>query len=381
MKQSAIKKEYCQSCGMPLRFDVEEYLGTNADQTRSDEYCYYCLKDGEYIVEIPMGQMVDIWVKYTDKYNEYSATEYTPQELRALLNKRLPTLKRWKQKETTRSLHLEAVSQVKAYIDNNLFKTIKPDELAQMVNLSVFHFRRVFRQTTGENIGSYIQRIRLEHIAHLLISNRLTINEILKITNYQTKFSLSKAFRKHFGISMTTYRERFLINKEEDNAESEFAWEPVIKRLQAQKAICYSVENVTGDKIKYLDIWQKVIDYRNKATDSGLNHKFLSISMDNPLITPHEKCRFYVGIAITEMIKAENGFTVQEIPGGLYVVIKHKGNYSALPELYQLIHENWLPQNGYSQRCPMSFEVYLNSPRNTDVSELLTEIYIPIVKL
>ena len=63
MEQETLKKQYCQSCGMPLRFDVEEYLGTNADQSRSDEYCYYCLKDGEYIVDIPMEQMVDIWIK------------------------------------------------------------------------------------------------------------------------------------------------------------------------------------------------------------------------------------------------------------------------------------------------------------------------------
>ena len=57
---------------MPLRFDVEEYLGTNSDGSRSDEFCYYCLKDGKYIVDISMWEMIDIWIKYTDKYNEYA---------------------------------------------------------------------------------------------------------------------------------------------------------------------------------------------------------------------------------------------------------------------------------------------------------------------
>ena len=56
---------------MPLRFDIEKYLGTNSDGSRSDEYCYYCLKDGKYIVDIPMSEMINIWIKYTDKYNEY----------------------------------------------------------------------------------------------------------------------------------------------------------------------------------------------------------------------------------------------------------------------------------------------------------------------
>ena len=51
MIESEINKRYCQSCGMPLRFDVEKYLGTNSDGSRSDEYCYYCLKDGKYIIK------------------------------------------------------------------------------------------------------------------------------------------------------------------------------------------------------------------------------------------------------------------------------------------------------------------------------------------
>lgn len=47
---------------MPLRFDIEKYLGTNSDGSRSDEYCYYCLKDGKYIVDIPMSEMINIWI-------------------------------------------------------------------------------------------------------------------------------------------------------------------------------------------------------------------------------------------------------------------------------------------------------------------------------
>ena len=194
---------------MPLRFDVEEYLGTNADHSCSDEYCYYCLKDGNYTVDISMNEMVDIWVKYTDKYNWYSGTDYTPQELKTLLNKRLPTLKRWRQKEMTQHVHYEAVNGVRTYIDQNLFHELDPEQLAEMVHLSFFHFRKVFRNVTGENIGTYIQRLRLEYIAHLLIATGQSIEEIGMQTNYQTKFSLAKAFKKHFGISMSAYREKY----------------------------------------------------------------------------------------------------------------------------------------------------------------------------
>ena len=136
-----------------------------------------------------MNEMVDIWVKYTDKYNWYSGTDYTPQELKTLLNKRLPTLKRWRQKEMTQYVHYEAVNGVRTYIDQNLFHELDPEQLAEMVHLSFFHFRKVFRNVTGENIGTYIQRLRLEYIAHLLIATGQSIEEIGMQTNYPVSYT------------------------------------------------------------------------------------------------------------------------------------------------------------------------------------------------
>ena len=106
---------------MPLRFDIEKYLGTNSDGSRSDEYCYYCLKDGKYIVDIPMSEMINIWIKYTDKYNEYADTAYSPEELRHILNERLPNLKRWKQKLETCNIHHQKIQDIIVYINNHLF--------------------------------------------------------------------------------------------------------------------------------------------------------------------------------------------------------------------------------------------------------------------
>lgn len=209
MIESEINKKYCQSCGMPLRFDVEKYLGTNSDGSQSDEYCYYCLKDGKYIVDIPMSEMINIWIKYTDKYNEYADTMYSPEELRTILNGRLPKLKRWKQKLETSNIHHQKIQNIIVHINNHLFDSLDTDRLSDMSGLSKYHFRRVFQAVTGENIGIYIQRLRLEHIAHLLVSTDFTLNQILEQTSYQTKFSLAKAFKKHFGIPASQYREKY----------------------------------------------------------------------------------------------------------------------------------------------------------------------------
>ena len=48
--------KFCQSCGMPLSPEV---LGTNADGSKSDEYCIYCYKDGAFTGDFTMDQMIE----------------------------------------------------------------------------------------------------------------------------------------------------------------------------------------------------------------------------------------------------------------------------------------------------------------------------------
>ncbi|MDR2037589.1 MAG: GyrI-like domain-containing protein [Bacteroidales bacterium] len=369
--------QYCQSCGMPLRFDVEAYLGTNADHSPSNEYCYYCLKDGRYTVDIPMKEMVNIWVKFTGKYNEYSDTGYTPKELNTLLNKRLPTLKRWRQKEETKHIHYYAIDRIKTHIDQNLFRDIDSRQLAAMVNLSFFHFRRVFKDITGENIGVYIQRLRLEYIAHLLIATGQSIKEILSQTNYQTKSSLSKAFRMHFGVSMSSYRKKY--QSTNHALIPGILPEVLVKRINTMQILSIEVNETFRNEYAYKTIWKQLIHYRDHHLQYGNCH-FVSISQDNPIITPVKQCRFYIGIILNEYTKPQDKLSVREIPGGMYAVFRHKGDYTQLPELYKTIYEQWLPQSLYFQKYPLSFEIYLNTPQETSKDNLLTDIYIPINK-
>lgn len=377
MNNSEINKRYCQSCGMPLRFDMEEYLGTNIDGSRSDEFCYYCLKNGKYIVDISISEMVDIWVKYTDKYNEYSGTNYTPQMLRTVLNKRLPTLNRWKQKQETKNIHYQTIRKITTYINNHLFEDIDTKSLISMSMLSEFHFRRVFKSVTGENLATYIQRLRLEQIAHILISTDHTLDQIVRQTNYQTKFGLSKAFRKHFGISTLVYRKKY---RQTTTNHKLLQIEPEIRSVYNMNVLFVEVGDSYKNRKKYQFKWDRLSHHMEQNKLELSNSKFVSISLDDPLITPTEKCRFYLGVIIPNNTEIETELNVLQVPKGLYAVFRHTGNYISLHQLYRTIYEEWFPLSSYRPKGTLTFEKYINSPRTTKMSELITEVYIPVEK-
>lgn len=373
-----IEKRYCQSCGMPIGLDTEKLLGTNSDNSKNHEYCFYCLKDGEYTVDYTMQQMVDVWVKYTDKYNEYAATEYTPDQLRILLNKRLPRLKRWRQKQETQNIHNQTINEITSYINSHLFEALDSDELAQMSNLSKYYFRRIFKEIVGENVGTYIQRLRLEYIAHKLLSTDMTLSQIAEQTYYQNKFSLSKAFKKHFGISISAYKERY----KEIQSAINFSLVPEIKKVQKMHVLYLSVGDAYKSIEEYRRIWKRLIKYTAQTGLVSHNSKYLRISFDDPLITEREKCRFGLGLVISGKIKADNDFKITEIPQGSYAIFRFKGNYTELRNVYKGIYSEWFPDSGYAQRGTISFEIYINTPSQTgNTDELITDIYFPIVKI
>ena len=360
---------------MPLRFDIEKYLGTNSDGSRSDEYCYYCLKDGKYIVDIPMSEMINIWIKYTDKYNEYADTAYSPKELRRILNERLPKLNRWKQKLETSNIHHQKIQDIVVYINNHLFDSLDADILSTISGLSKYHFRRVFQTVAGENIGSYIQRLRLEHIAHLLVSTDFTLNQIAEQTNYQTKFSLAKAFKKHFGVSTSQYREKYKPMYDEQHA----VITPEIRSILPMKVFCIEVGEKYKDELRYKLIWDRLTNYARQRNEEKSNDKFVSLSMDDPAITPIDKCRFYLGVIIDNK---ENDFQpgVIEVHGGRNNIYKKIGDSSLMHKFYGTIYGGWFAESKYGSESGFSFEMYMNRPASTLRTELITDIYIPVIK-
>ncbi|MDR2897495.1 MAG: zinc ribbon domain-containing protein [Spirochaetaceae bacterium] len=50
------EQKFCQSCGMPL--ETVGVIGTNADQSKNEDYCFYCFKDGAFTQDVTMESII-----------------------------------------------------------------------------------------------------------------------------------------------------------------------------------------------------------------------------------------------------------------------------------------------------------------------------------
>lgn len=84
----------CQSCGMPL--EHEDQYGTDAQHHKTDEYCKYCYKEGEFVQpELTMEGMIQQCVPILVEEGMQA------EEATSMLRNYLPHLKRWRSLEDT----------------------------------------------------------------------------------------------------------------------------------------------------------------------------------------------------------------------------------------------------------------------------------------
>lgn len=85
-----MEDRYCQSCGMPMG-PTDELYGTEADGTKSGDYCTYCYQNGAFTTDCTMEQMIDYCVKPMLD----NIPGMTEAQARAMMNQSFPQLKRW----------------------------------------------------------------------------------------------------------------------------------------------------------------------------------------------------------------------------------------------------------------------------------------------
>ena len=83
-------------------------------------------------------------------------------------------------------------------------------ELARREGLSVRHFSRLFRISTGKTVSDYAAQIRIERAKALLADERVLIKEVAYRCGFQSSSSFSSAFRNATSLTPQEFRRSWL---------------------------------------------------------------------------------------------------------------------------------------------------------------------------
>ncbi|QQO10496.1 helix-turn-helix domain-containing protein [Breznakiella homolactica] len=103
--------------------------------------------------------------------------------------------------------HAAALRRAERYIWENFSRKISLPEIAAASGLSAPYFSTIFKEEMGENLSSYLNRLRVEKASHLLTETMLSLSEIAGICGFEDQSWFSKIFKQYMGVSPGKYRE------------------------------------------------------------------------------------------------------------------------------------------------------------------------------
>ena len=98
------------------------------------------------------------------------------------------------------------VARVRSFIEKNLHRSVRTNELSAVAQRSTAHFSRSFKLTFGEPPHAYIVRRRLEEACFLMLTSPASLSDIALTVGLSDQAHLCRLFRQAFDQSPASWR-------------------------------------------------------------------------------------------------------------------------------------------------------------------------------
>jgi AraC family transcriptional regulator len=98
--------------------------------------------------------------------------------------------------------------RIEEYVEESPDTSLSIGLLAELCGISSGHLMRAFKQTTGETVHAYVERVRLAKAQRLLCETDLPLKVIAAELGFSTPSSFSFAFRRATGGTPASFREQ-----------------------------------------------------------------------------------------------------------------------------------------------------------------------------
>jgi AraC family transcriptional regulator len=295
--------------------------------------------------------------------------------------------------------------RVMEFIDRHLDQALDLETLAGVAHFSPFHFHRLFVAWTGETLGDYLRRRRLELAAmRLLAQPRVPVLDIALAVGFGSGEAFTRAFRSRFGQAPSGWRRHHAmrrsaqskmdqVNSKQDQAADLMALHHGASSKPAREIVMnvklVEREEITVAYMRHLGpygaeigrFWmEQVAPWM--VTNGLMGRARYGLSHDDPGITAPEQCRYDACVEVQPDFVASGGAFVSTIPGGKYAVLRYKGNGADIGEAWASLLRDWLPASGLQLDARPCFEYYpTDAAYDPQTGVFECDICIPVLPL
>ena len=105
------------------------------------------------------------------------------------------------------NIRQQIVWDIVGWIESDLSRSMTSAEVGKRAGYTRWHLQRLFKEVTGYTLVRYIRGRRMTVAAELLRSSALSITDIHVQVGYACGATFCHAFKQHFGISASAFRD------------------------------------------------------------------------------------------------------------------------------------------------------------------------------
>ena len=322
--------------------------------------------------------------------------------------------------ERNRKEYIGRILRVQDHVERHLADELTLEELAGVACFSPYHFHRIWSSLTGEPLGQFIQRLRLQKAAALLLQN--TDEAVLNIAlecGFSGAAVFARAFQGRYGMSASAWRagggERYLAEKSKERKaerkQGKAAREGIgypedmhdvhdenFRRLTMQEMKQAEAVRIADDAamtVAYIrhtgpyagnaelfgGLIGKLCAWAGPRGFLGPEGKLLTIYHDSPELVDADKLRISVCCAVPPGTRPEGEFGVMEVPGGKNAHALYELGTDEYGAAWAWLGGKWLPESGWQMDDRYCYELYLGGPEERPEGKCRLEIVIPVKPL
>jgi len=278
------------------------------------------------------------------------------------------------------------------HIQTHLDGDLKLEGLARVAGVTLSHFSRSFTATVGESPRAYVERLRLERAAVLLIVRAASVLEIALDSGFQSHETFTRAFSRRFGVAPSRWRhgsgsQRATADVNDWRRRSlaeelpEGSLSPTRIRTLRSLPVLFQRHVGPYDEVPPTT-WRDVqaVAARRGIASQGM---LLGVAHDAPGLTEPARCRFDACIVVDGPAAAAwrptNGVGAQVLPGGPFATTTYVGPYTGLAEAYRAIVDRIAARTPPVELVGLpAIESYHTTVINPEASLNETEIALPV---
>lgn len=104
--------------------------------------------------------------------------------------------------------YINRMHNVLKYLEDNYKNQISLQQAADICNLSVYHFSRLFSNTIGQTFTKYINTLRINAAEELLTNDTLSISFIALDCGFESIRSFNRVFKSIKGVTPSEFRKK-----------------------------------------------------------------------------------------------------------------------------------------------------------------------------